>query len=63
MGHRARSVSVTILVDDLVGGGNGVLDVQRVVAGHCTGFRASAKLAQALGKRFDPGSTGLRIKL
>ena len=39
------------------------LDVQRVVASHCTGFWASAKLAQALGKRFDPGGSGFRIEL
>jgi len=39
------------------------LDVQRVVASHCTGFWASAKLAQALGKRFDPGGSGFHIEL
>jgi len=39
------------------------LDVSRVVAGHCTGFRASVKLAEALGKRFDPGGAGFRMEL
>ncbi len=38
------------------------LGVERVVACHCTGFRAAARLAEALGDRFDPGGVGYQFK-
>ena len=37
------------------------LDVSRVVAGHCTGFRAAARLRTALGDAFSPGGVGYRF--
>lgn len=39
------------------------LGVARVVACHCTGFRAGARLAHALGETFDPGGVGYRFEL
>jgi len=39
------------------------LDIARVVACHCTGFRASARLAAELGDVFDPGGVGYRFDL
>jgi len=39
------------------------LGVERVVACHCTGFRAAARLAGALGERFDPGGVGYQFTL
>jgi 7,8-dihydropterin-6-yl-methyl-4-(beta-D-ribofuranosyl)aminobenzene 5'-phosphate synthase len=39
------------------------LDVGTTVACHCTGFRAAARLAAALGDRFDPGGVGYRFTL
>ncbi len=39
------------------------LDVGTIVACHCTGFRAAARLAAALGDRFDPGGVGYSFRL
>ena len=39
------------------------LHVHRVVACHCTGFRAAARLAAALGSSFDPGGVGYQFNL
>ena len=39
------------------------LDVSRVVAGHCTGFGAAARLSAALGDAFSPGGVGYRLAL
>jgi 7,8-dihydropterin-6-yl-methyl-4-(beta-D-ribofuranosyl)aminobenzene 5'-phosphate synthase len=41
----------------------GRLGVAHVVACHCTGFHAAARLAHALGDVFDPGGVGYRFQL
>ncbi|MBE9565605.1 MAG: MBL fold metallo-hydrolase [Proteobacteria bacterium] len=37
------------------------MKLAQVIACHCTGFRAAARLAAALGDRFDPGGVGYRL--
>ncbi len=37
------------------------LDLSRMVAGHCTGFSAAARLRTALGDAFSPGGVGYRF--
>lgn len=39
------------------------LAIEHVVACHCTGFAASAKLAAALGEAYDPGGVGFSLTL
>ena len=39
------------------------LDLQQIIAGHCTGFDALCSLRRAFGKRFQPLSVGDRFSL